>query len=418
MVELATAPESIPLPLSPTIAAPESIPLPLSPAIVVPESVPPPLSPPAVEEEQQAPVGSLPPNSHPAHDGILHSGLTPEEEPWATRYDFLKERGYLLRPRYRPGWKPSWTTYSQLSWAEDSIVISASRHLLDAIRVSDNKPVYLKVVSKSSSEITITQLLGTGDLLKDPRNHAVPLLDILEDADDPEHAILVLPLLRRLDYPGPASIRECAALIEQTLEGLAFLHEHSVAHRDSAWGNIMMDARAMFPEGWHPQSSLRKPNGQMIKNPSPSRTAVGGVRYFFIDFGISSLGEDRTIGFPGQERAPELSYDVPYDPYKLDVYVLGMAYKQFLVDRNSGVDFVKPLIAYMTPEAPEDRPTAAQAVERFQLIRSTMTEFQFSQRLWPSKPEWIGIRIVKDAYYRYCDRRWTKKPKKELEPFV
>ncbi|KAG8990792.1 hypothetical protein FRB94_013099 [Tulasnella sp. JGI-2019a] len=418
MAALAAAPESIPLPLSPTIAAPESIPLPLSPTIAAPESIPLPLSPPAVAEPAVADPPYRRPNSPPEHDEILHGGLTPEEEPWAARHDFLKECGYLLRPRYRPGWKPSWTTYNQLSRAEDGIVMSASKHLLDAIRISDSKPVYLKVVSKSSSEITITRLLGKGDLSKDPRNHAVPLLDILEDVDDPEHAILVLPLLRRLDSPGLASIREGVALIEQTLEGLAFLHEHSVAHRDSAWGNIMMDARAMFPEGWHPQGYERKPDGQLIKNSSPSRTAVGGVRYFFIDFGLSSLREDSTVGFSGQERAPELSYDVPYDPYKLDVYVLGMAYKQLLVDLNSGVDFVKPLIAYMTLEAPEDRPTAAEAVERFQLIRSTMTETQLSQRLWPLKPEWIGIRIIKDAYYRYCDRRWTKKPKKELEPFV
>ncbi|KAG8988001.1 hypothetical protein FRB94_001179 [Tulasnella sp. JGI-2019a] len=173
----------------------------------------------------------------------------------------------------------------------------------------------------------------------------------------------------------------------------------------------------MFPEGWHPQNYLRKPDGQMIKNQSPSRTAVGGVRYFLIDFGISTLGEDQTVGLRGQEAAPELSEDVPYNPYKLDVYILGMAYQKFLVERNLGVDFVKPLITYMTPEAPEDRPSAAEAVERFKSIRSTMTEHQLSQRLWPLKREWMAARIVKDAYYRYCDRRWTKKPKKELEPF-
>lgn len=27
---------------------------------------------------------------------------------WRDRYDWLAERGYMLRPRYRPGWKPSW----------------------------------------------------------------------------------------------------------------------------------------------------------------------------------------------------------------------------------------------------------------------------------------------------------------------
>ena len=27
---------------------------------------------------------------------------------WRDHYDWLKERGYLLRPRYRPGWVASW----------------------------------------------------------------------------------------------------------------------------------------------------------------------------------------------------------------------------------------------------------------------------------------------------------------------
>jgi hypothetical protein len=35
-------------------------------------------------------------------------GLLPAEEWWVDRHEFLKEQGYLLRPRYRPGWKPSY----------------------------------------------------------------------------------------------------------------------------------------------------------------------------------------------------------------------------------------------------------------------------------------------------------------------
>lgn len=36
--------------------------------------------------------------------------LTEDELRWLARYKFLKEHGYLLRPRYRPGWTPSWET--------------------------------------------------------------------------------------------------------------------------------------------------------------------------------------------------------------------------------------------------------------------------------------------------------------------
>ncbi len=33
--------------------------------------------------------------------------LTPYEVWWASHFEWLKERGYMMRPRFRPGWKPS-----------------------------------------------------------------------------------------------------------------------------------------------------------------------------------------------------------------------------------------------------------------------------------------------------------------------
>ena len=40
--------------------------------------------------------------------GLVLAALTPDEEKWKDRYEMLKEEGYELRPRLRPGWKPSW----------------------------------------------------------------------------------------------------------------------------------------------------------------------------------------------------------------------------------------------------------------------------------------------------------------------
>lgn len=93
-----------------------------------------------------------------------------------------------------------------------------------------------------------------------------------------------------------------------------------------------MDATPMFPMGWHPQRPHRSPDAATPIGRGRSRTAVGGVKYYFIDFGISSYDQDSVLGFDGQERAPELSQEVPYSPYKLDVYILGMVYENFLID--------------------------------------------------------------------------------------
>ena len=34
--------------------------------------------------------------------------LAGHEIPWRDRYHFLASKGYTLRPRYHPDWKPSW----------------------------------------------------------------------------------------------------------------------------------------------------------------------------------------------------------------------------------------------------------------------------------------------------------------------
>lgn len=34
---------------------------------------------------------------------------TENEVKWAYKQPYLQSKGYMLRPRYRPGWQPSWT---------------------------------------------------------------------------------------------------------------------------------------------------------------------------------------------------------------------------------------------------------------------------------------------------------------------
>lgn len=81
-------------------------------------------------------------------------------------------------------------------------------NLLDAVRISDGRVVVLKYVPRSTPEIELGRHLASEELKSDPNNHAIPLLDVLEDEADPENAILVFPLLRRLDAPPVRSVRE------------------------------------------------------------------------------------------------------------------------------------------------------------------------------------------------------------------
>ncbi|KAG8998060.1 hypothetical protein FRB90_012389 [Tulasnella sp. 427] len=287
---------------------------------------------------------------------------------------------------------------------------------MDAQRLSDGKTVFLKHTRRDSPEIAIGEYFASEQLRDNPRNHCLPLFEVLSNEADPEYVILVLPWLRRIDSPEPVSVRECVDFVQQTLEGLVFMHENKVAHRDCAWGNIMMDGRRLFPLGWHPQRWEFYPDGKAMRGSDPSRTSVGGVRYYFIDFGISTKDQDEVQGVFGQEASPELSETVPYDPYKLDVYILGKAYERFLIDRHSGLDILRPLVEYMTPLKPSERPSATEALQYWTNISKSLSFLTLSQRLYSADdtPNSKMSQMLKDTSYRIRDFWWTatvsKKP--------
>lgn len=51
---------------------------------------------------------------------LAHSAtqLNDQEKMWRDKQPFLESRGYMLRPRLRPGWIPSWTVTGDVMHAE------------------------------------------------------------------------------------------------------------------------------------------------------------------------------------------------------------------------------------------------------------------------------------------------------------
>ena len=88
-----------------------------------------------------------------------------------------------------------------------------------------------------------------------------------------------------------------------------------------------MDADAMYPEGFHPIGLNLTPDYSGYAKRT-SRSAAG-VKYYFVDFGISvhipdSVNPKLVTGFLGRDRdPPELSDSTPYDPFKLDIFIIG-----------------------------------------------------------------------------------------------
>ncbi|VDB85840.1 unnamed protein product [Peniophora sp. CBMAI 1063] len=303
-------------------------------------------------------------------DDELFSRLFPLELAWRDRQVFLQSRGYMLRPRLRPGWVPSWrTTGKSIFNSEDSFALPERQHLVDATRIDDGKLVYIKRVKTRDQESTILMLLNAPELRDDPRNHAVPILDHFQDDVDPSISYIVMPFLRPLDRPPPERVSDCIDFVTQYLEGLVFQHEKGVAHRDCSAKNLLVDASSLYPNGHHPTKLDFSPDYSKVVRPLPR--SKHKVHYYYVDFGISShippgSASALVTGIFGRnQKVPELSDTVPYDPYKVDVFSMGQVFEQAFVKTYSNVKFLKPLIQYMTARDPTARPTAAEALAQW-----------------------------------------------------
>lgn len=248
-----------------------------------------------------------------------------------------------------------------------------SSFILDAVRTSDNSLVVLKkVISwRNPHEVEISQYLSSEALRPDPRNHSVHILDVLSVPDDPEVTIIVLPLLRACNKPKWQTEGEIMSFIKQIFEGIQYMHELHVVHRDCTVNNIMYDARPMFPHMFHP----RRPSRTLDYHLSPkhsTRTACP-VKYYFIDFGISRRynpeeGPPREHPIRGGDKsAPEFKdwNGEMLDPFPTDIYYLGNVIKRTVLESYHGMEFLAPLVKDMIQADPSKRPTIDGVVRRF-----------------------------------------------------
>ncbi|KAH9953314.1 kinase-like domain-containing protein [Russula dissimulans] len=100
--------------------------------------------------------------------------------------------------------------------------------------------VVLKIIVDSNERRLLQYFSG----IKEPSNHTIPLLDVIDLSI--EETIIVLPwksplheVLKFRDRPD-----DVVSLCLQFIEGVAFLHRHNVAHCDLKPGNVVVDTKA------------------------------------------------------------------------------------------------------------------------------------------------------------------------------
>ncbi|KAJ7893942.1 hypothetical protein B0H14DRAFT_3854460, partial [Mycena olivaceomarginata] len=69
---------------------------------------------------------------------------------------------------------------------------------------------------------------------------------------DADKQILVMPRFVPFDHPIFDTVGEVIDCFRQIFEGIQFMHENFVAHRDCGVLNFVLDPQEMFPHGIHP----------------------------------------------------------------------------------------------------------------------------------------------------------------------
>ena len=179
-----------------------------------------------------------------------------------------------------------------------------------------------------------------------------------------------------------------------------------------------MDAGHMFPRGFHPVKDLLLHDASTPAPFIPRRDA--GVKYHFVDYGISSYFPTESephlvLGLDGRDRdVPELSDEVPYDPFKVDIFTIGNVLRHefcnvsfcppgsssFLThsQNHTNLDFLAPLFVFMSQPDPSRRPSAEEALRQWRIIRGNMSFIRCHWRL-RRKAEPFTYRLVLDIFY-------------------
>ena len=92
--------------------------------------------------------------------------------------------------------------------------------MLDSTRISDGARVLLKLIpddSAQSGEREVLEYLNAPHLMSDPRNHTVPLLDVVKLPNSGQ-LVLVMPLLRWFNNPRFQTVGEAVEFFSQIFE--------------------------------------------------------------------------------------------------------------------------------------------------------------------------------------------------------
>ncbi|KAA1478285.1 hypothetical protein DENSPDRAFT_921528 [Dentipellis sp. KUC8613] len=269
------------------------------------------------------------------------------------------------------------TAHRGLEGKEASMAIGSARDLAwyqyknDLTRAAclqNGHNVVVRIIvlrDEGAAHLSILRKIATGHLGLISSNHTLPLLkEVTCDCA----TFGVFPFvggghIRNAFDSGWAktSSGDILDMVMQALEGLAFIHDFNIAHRDAFSDNFLVQ--------WQPESLYAM------------KVPVVRPKVYLIDFEAAiafeedSLPSDRTCtGLPmakpgvyARPTLPEMQSGQPYDPFKLDVWQLAVS-----LTFQTGIEAVDRTLSNMRVIDAAERPTAREALSQLSDILCDM----------------------------------------------
>ncbi|CAL1711532.1 unnamed protein product [Somion occarium] len=235
--------------------------------------------------------------------------------------------------------------------------------VLRMARTKDGHDVAIRVITVNKDgheQLNILRKVAASPSSLLSNNHTLPMLRVFEYEDI---TFGIFPrtagcMEEAFDSWPKNSVGDVLNMILQALEGLAFIHDLGIAHRDADKSNFLVQ--------WHPES-LRT-----------MTVAISRPRVYLIDFEVAvefpselPIEARVSIGPPsggtiniadgwGRAVPPEVDSGMPYSPFKLDVWQLGYSFITF----RSTVPAIDEVLAELVLDDPVARPNASEALTK------------------------------------------------------
>ncbi|KAI0698122.1 hypothetical protein BC835DRAFT_1335777 [Cytidiella melzeri] len=357
------------------------------------------------------------------------------EDFWNNRYDMFKARGYLLCFRDCPGCEaislePGIVSLGQPSSLPDS----TTRQMVVATHVLDGRLVSIKrLETRRSDEIWNIRRLRGDYLDALPANRCTRVLELFEDDTDRTFSFAVMPFLRAISPADFRNVGDVVDFISQILLGIAFMHIHDIAHRDCSLHNILTDADVERLHHLHRREveSALRPMRYEVPLCLPPADPTRPSQYYISNLAFSFrrdpyIDDTRASGRYSRDLDPPEYYGCPgtrsngspgmmtmvqeYDPFYLDVFLVGnMIHREFLT-KYSNIEFCRELADLMTQQAPLFRPDAEECFEEWCSVIPQISSSR-TRRLRPREESRIRSLVFEVSslkFFMWSAKAWAR----------